>query len=271
MLTRALFCLFIVGVANEVIAADPPPGDSIILPPSPAPVVPPVPVGAPIKLTGTLIYDVRCKVPCVVRAYPANLVSITKEEVAAGETLRVKDDFSDGAKTHSYKGAMTVYFVKALGKGAVDLVITPVGFKAESEIVTVSLDVDAGQGPQPPPGPNPPVPPTPVPVTSFHSFIIRESMATHTKEQVSVMDGVKVETWLTANCTEGKNGWRRYDPQQDTTGETPTLKALWAAVQPKLTTFPCLVIEVNGKADILPLPATPDEAVALLNKYKGGK
>jgi hypothetical protein len=49
------------------------------------------------------------------------------------------------------------------------------------------------------------------------------------------------------------------------------MNALWAAVKPKVTSTPCLAVEVNGKVEIVPLPATPAEAVAALKKYAGDK
>ena len=48
------------------------------------------------------------------------------------------------------------------------------------------------------------------------------------------------------------------------------VKALWEAVKPNLTVTPSWIIEVNGKADILPFPANAAEALKTLQNY-GGK
>ncbi len=123
-----------------------------------------------------------------------------------------------------------------------------------------------------PPEPVPPIPPTPVPVTSFRVIYVTESANTLTSAQRTVIDAKITRDYLTANTTpEGKwSGWRQYDPQQNVTNEQPNMKALWEAVQPKLTTLPCVVIEVNGKADILPLEATPAAQLEVFKKYKSG-
>jgi hypothetical protein len=128
-------------------------------------------------------------------------------------------------------------------------------------------------GPRPPPGPNPPepIPPTPQPVTSFRVIFVYESGDTLPVGQAAVMDAKAVRDYLGANTTRDGNtaGWRRYDKDISLTNETPTFKALWEAVKTKLTVVPCVAIEVNGKVDILPFPATPAEAVALFRKYRG--
>ena len=40
-------------------------------------------------------------------------------------------------------------------------------------------------------------------------------------------------------------------------------------MKPKLTALPCVVVEVNGKADILPFPASANAAIEIFRKYKG--
>jgi hypothetical protein len=262
--------LFALLLAVSGIAAAPP----IELPVAPpAPVPPAPPPGASVKLAAGQVYDVRCSVPCVVRAYPPGLVSIDAEAVPAGETLRVRDNFTDGAKSRAYKGALTVYSVRAVASGKCDLVITPLGFKAEAEIVTVSLDVVAGKGPQPPP-PNPDVDPAPVPkVESFRVLMVYESAAVLPAAQFGVLYGKKVEEYLNAACTKDgeRRGWRRLDKDATTDNDTETFNALWAAVKPKVTQVPAFAIEVNGTVTLEPLPKTEADALALLKKYRGDK
>lgn len=127
----------------------------------------------------------------------------------------------------------------------------------------------APPGPSPqPPGPNPPGP-TPQPVKSFRVFLTYESGQTITPAQSNVMYGNVVEEYLNANCTGGKAGWRRRD--RSLGGENDqTMAALWAAIQPKLTTVPAIAIEVNGRVEILPLEATPAQMVKVLDTYKKG-
>ncbi len=80
--------------------------------------------------------------------------------------------------------------------------------------------------------------------------------------------GRVVEDWLNANCTDGNKGWRRRD--KDAPGENdPKMAALWSAVQPAVTTTPCIAVEVNGKVEIIPTEATTAAMIAKLNTYRG--
>jgi hypothetical protein len=121
-----------------------------------------------------------------------------------------------------------------------------------------------------PPIPVPPIPPTPVPVTSFRVVFVTESGKTLPAAQRAVIDAKVTRDYLTANTTPegGLAGWRQYDPQQNVANEQPNMKKLWEAVQPSLTALPCVVIETNGKADILPLAATPEAQVEVFKQYK---
>jgi hypothetical protein len=110
-------------------------------------------------------------------------------------------------------------------------------------------------------------------VTSFRVIFVHESGGTLPLSQTPVSDAKVIRDYLTTNTTpEGQwAGFRKYDKDQVPTDETPAMKALWTAVQPKLTAIPCIVVEVNGKADIIPYPASATEALAILKKYNGGK
>lgn len=128
---------------------------------------------------------------------------------------------------------------------------------------------DVGPGPKPPPDPDPTPRP---PVLSFRVIFVAESGKTLTAAQNSVISGKAVRDWLTANTTpEGAfAGWRHFDPQQTVANESPNMKKLWEAVQPKLTGLPCVAIEVNGHAEIIPLAATPAEMIATFEAYRKG-
>lgn len=136
---------------------------------------------------------------------------------------------------------------------------------------TITVGTPIPPTPPIPPGPIPPGPmPNPGPVTSFHVVLIFESGDTLTPAQRAVIYGRAVEDYLTGVCTDGVKGWRRRD--KDAPGEAdPTMAALWAAVQPKITTTPAVAVEVNGKVEIIPLDATPAAMVATLKKYREGK
>jgi len=121
-----------------------------------------------------------------------------------------------------------------------------------------------------PPDPKPPLPPQPV--TSFRVIFVAESGKTLTAQQNSAIAGKAVRDWLAVNTTPegGFMGYRHFDPQQTVANEPPNMKRLWEAVQPKLTALPCVVVEVNGLAEIIPLAATAEAQVDVFKKYKGG-
>lgn len=161
------------------------------------------------------------------------------------------------------------------------------------DVYTISAHVPSGDdvvfaemaltiiGPRPPPiDPlKPPVDPVkppvvpPQPVTSFRVIFVHESGGTLPLGQTPVSDAKAIRDYLTANTTpDGPYaGFRKYDRDQTAAGETPAIKALWEAVQPKLTEIPCIVIEVNGKAEILPYPKNATDALALIKSKKEGK
>lgn len=133
--------------------------------------------------------------------------------------------------------------------------------------IWIAGGIDVGPDNKPVPTPTP----EPVPVKSFRVIFVKESGATLPSGQTAIPGAKEIRDYLAAKTTQEGNqpGWREYDPQQSTTNEQPTMKALWEAVKPKLLPAPCLVIEVNGKATVMPFPATVAEAVETLKKAGG--
>lgn len=163
--------------------------------------------------------------------------------------------------------------VFATGKGYATLAAW--GIKDAKPVKLATFQIDVNVGPRPPPGPEPkpPDPPTPdpkpVPVTSFRVIFAVESGDTLTADQRGVIYGVAVETWLTKNCTGGKEGWRRRD--KDTVNLTGDIGAVWEAARNKITTTPCVLVERNRHIEIIPVETTPAKMIAVLNKYLEGK
>lgn len=116
-----------------------------------------------------------------------------------------------------------------------------------------------------------PTPVVPEPVKSFRVIFVKESGQTLTGEQVAIPGAKEIRDYLTAKTTQegGQVGWREYDPQQQTTNEQPTMKKLWETAKPSLLPAPCLIVEVNGKAIVMPFPKTVAEAVETLKKAGG--
>ena len=127
------------------------------------------------------------------------------------------------------------------------------------------IDVSPDNKPEPMPAP------VPEPVKSFRVIFVKESGQTLQGEQLAIPGAKEIRDYLTAKTTPEGNqpGWREYDPQQQTANEQPTMKALWEAAKPSLLPAPCLVVEVNGKATVMPFPKTVAEAVETLKKAGG--
>ena len=243
--------------------------------PQPMPPTPPAPSpGGVVTLAGDELYVIDSSVDAVVRSHPRGLIRFEKKKPG---TFYAKFAGGGGKVEEKEFAGPFVWVGVATGKGRVTLDVIPKGLKDESEIATAAADVDAGKNGCPdvtPPGPTPPgpKPPAPEPVKSFKVIIVYESGDTPTAAQQAVLFGKQVEDYLAAKCTGGKDGWGRRDKDADPATDTTGLKDLWAAVKPKVTTTPALAIAVNEKVTLEPLPATPADAVALLEKYRtGGK
>ncbi len=282
-------CLFLLAVTTTITAyalPEPPvvPGD-IQFPEPPQAVTPPLTPNAPIKLIKGQYYVVRSTIPLVVDWSGVGEVTITPRN---GKTkpLTIPSDWAVGWKPDDGDPEFVtfsnefLYIVKASKTGSGILEVIPAVTKLDKDMKQIPLTkssitrkriyVDAKTDPVP--DPDDPVIPV-VPVTSFRVIFVYETADTLTTAQKSVIFGKSISDYLDVKTTKEDNlpGYRRYD--KDTTGvnEQPTMRALWQAVKPKLTSTPCYVIEVNGKAEILSLPATPAAALTELKKYAGDK
>lgn len=186
--------------------------------------------------------------------------------------LRMKGKFAGGGgkvETRDFKGKW-ITTIESVRAGTVELLIVPVGVTDRSKIVQRTLAV-MGARPPPGPGPIPPGPtPPPQPVTSFRVIFGFENSQI-TPAINNVMYAKMVEDYLMVNTTaeNGLAGFWRTDKDADGSTATPMMAALWAAVKPKITTVPFLAVEVNGKAEIVPFPKTPEECLETLKKHRG--
>ncbi len=199
-----------------------------------------------------------------------------------GQYTGTKFDAADGAEPESYswpdqKGPVYcllarnvpgTYSVQAVRNGKPE---DGPENNGQPVVITVTGARPPPVPPTPPVPPLPPEPPTPQPVTSFRVIFVHESGATLPAAQQSVMGAKSVRDYLNAKCTPegGLPGWRQRDKDTDGSKDQPTMAALWAAVKPKLTAIPCIVVELNGKAEILPFPTNAADALTLLKKYGG--
>lgn len=258
---------------------------TIILPMTPVLVEPDTPVPAPkpqpefqpkviSELGLGMLYVIESDTELFIEQVPDGVVDV-EENQTNGESLRVNGVFADGPRKREWRTYKSnfVYILSSDKPGKTELVLVPSGVKSKKEIVRQPILV-SGEGPRPPPGPDPapdPDPKPPVPTTSFRVIFVKESGVTLNAEQMAIPGAKTIRDYLTAKTTPegGLAGWREYDPQQNVTNEQPTMKALWTAVRPKISSVPAMVIEINGNATVMPFPANANEALETLKKNGG--
>ncbi len=223
-------------------------------------------------------YVVQSKTKLFVMDFPAGSVSIISGATSADGI------FADGdgkPESRTFNPEDFTYLIQGQKPCKCELALVPVGVLEKSAIFRQTLTV-GDVGPQPPPV-DPPVPvdpPTPNPdeppapdeaVKSFRVIFIKESGQTLPLGQSAVPDAAAIRDYLNAKTTQenGQAGWRTYDPEQITDNEQPTMKALWEAVKPKLLPAPCMVIERNGHAKVMPFPKGVDDCLKTLTEYGG--
>lgn len=197
-------------------------------------------------------------------ASPEGLVEITEDHGPA--KYRGRFSGGSGIETRAY-GDEWIYLVEPVKAGKTELILIPVGAESADAVVRQVLTV-SGTGPQPPPEPDP----EPGPVASFRVIFVKESGQTLNAAQSAIPGAREIREYLGRKTTAeaGTAGWREYDPDFDPLNEPPTMRALWAAVKDKVTTVPCLIIEINGHATIKPFPSDVADAMKTL-KQSGGE
>lgn len=162
-----------------------------------------------------------------------------------------------------------VFFVGGKAQGIVNITAWGIRDGKPAKLGLITLNV--GGAPQPKPDDPKPIDPDIKPVTkSFRVIFVYES-ANPPIGAAAFPWAESVEEYVRANTTPESNmpGFRRYDKDVDASNDSPTFAALWAAVKPKLTQIPCLVIERDGKVDILPWPKDAADCLVSLKKYRG--
>jgi hypothetical protein len=225
-------------------------------------------------------YVIRSTVPLFILDAPQGSVSI----VSGPST--VDGVFAGGQgvpETKVFAGPEHTYLVQGLRPCKAELILIPQGVTDRLAIERHMLTV-TGEAPQPPPEPGPEPPPEPGPepppepppepetVESFRVIFVKESGATLNSDQTAIPAAKVIRDYLSAKATldDGIPGWREYDPDRGLdTPEEATMSSLWAAVKDKLLPAPCLVIEVNGHATVMPFPANVEECMETLRKFGG--
>jgi hypothetical protein len=269
----------------------PVPEEKVILPiippgpqpePQPQPVVPDVTPRPPVEpvivpdLRAGELFVVATPKKYLVWDRPKGIVSVKRFTGPREFYAKFADGVNRDIEEERHYSQPFIYVIRAEKRGTVELIMSPIDADDEAQAIQHTLVV-MGRGPQPPPGPEPdpdpdPDPPRPPgPVTSFRVIFVKESGANLPPNQTAIPGAKILRDYLTSKTTPegGLAGWREYDPQQITANEQPVMRSLWESVKPKLLPAPCLVIEVNGKATVMPFPADVDSALAKLKEYGG--
>lgn len=218
-------------------------------------------------------YVIRSKTKLFVMDFPAGSVSIISGASSADGI------FADGdgkPESRVFPSEDFTYLVQGQKPCKCELALIPAGVTERSAIFRQTLTV-SNAGPQPPPvdpvKPDPVTPnPEPLePVKSFRVIFVKESSKTLSPQQSSIPAAAVIQQYLDEKTTkeDGEPGHREYDPDQITTNEQPIMKKLWETVKPQLIPAPCIVIEKNGHAKVMPFPANVDECLKLLKEYGG--
>ncbi len=119
--------------------------------------------------------------------------------------------------------------------------------------------------PVPPPDPVVPIPgPVDPVVTGLRVILAYQTEGKMTAGQGNVLHSAKLSQWLDEHCTDGKQGWRRWDVDVDVSQESELWQALWAEARPKIKELPAIVIVNGTDGPARPLPDKLDEAIKLL-------
>lgn len=216
---------------------------------------------------GVKVVTLAGKLPVTVEAMPGALVYVWRFPA----TVTAEDDLSQtlvitGAPKGELKILVRAIFYDEATKRPIH--------KTQTGIVIIG-DVPQPVPPDPPKPPTPPLPPAPV---GFRAIIVHESGddSKLPAGQFSAMTSKKVTDYLNSKCIGGKEGWRKWDPDQDPKDEQVIWQNLWKTAKPTVGKLPAIIITVNeqvvvdpdtGKAFVVPM--TPEAMLALLTKYGG--
>ncbi len=237
------------------------------------PIIQPVNV---LKSNELYVFDADKKV--IVIASPAGLVSVT-EDVGP---IKIKAVFAGNAKssTRTFKGQQ-VFTLEAVASGTVELIITPVDLKKETDIIRRTIRVEAGEGPIPPPGPGPippgpgpgpfppPLPPAPIAGDGLRVLMTFPEKASLTQAQHSAIYGQDVRDYLNRKTPLGPDGktheWRIYKEGENLAGEAATWRDAYAR---KRDSSPWIVVSNGKTGEEVPVTSI-DQVMKLLKKYGG--
>lgn len=116
--------------------------------------------------------------------------------------------------------------------------------------------------------PKPPEPPKPVNPVGFRVLLVHEAQ----EAAPTFFDSRNVKLYLDAKTVKDgtQPSWRRIDKDNPGLNLPKDLRLMWEAARPKVSTYPAVVIAVNGDVTIHELPKDEATLIKLL-KSKGGE
>ncbi len=149
-------------------------------------------------------------------------------------------------------------------------------YQGKAFTIMVAKSSTPPKPPQPlpvPPKPIPPTPEPPVPSGELKVLFLHESESLMTERQLQVWHSPDLEQTLMKNTTPGPDavpGFRKWDKDQDPSDDTPEWAEMlnWAKAELARTgtQLPVMVVFRGGKGTLNPLPASPQEAISLIQK-----
>jgi len=175
--------------------------------------------------------------------------------------MKVKSKFADGtgkmeSRTFTSK---YLYFVEALKKGEVEMLIIPEGAISKSQSQRHKIVV-MGQAPNPPPGPGPTPDPDPVPVPTGNVVIAIVEDAQNRKPDTAILLNA-MASWN--SLKDAGNDWRLYDVA------TSEPKGKQAVEDAKSVELPAMIIrdkETDKILRVIPLPKDFDSLKRILSE-----
>lgn len=263
MLRLALLLLF----SGSLAAAEP---KGIIFPdPPPTPKPAPTDPSNEYSLAADELLVFQSDAEVFTRQFPSGGLNVTVEK----GPLTIRSRFYGGGgkmERKTFPGPFVYLVEPAKNDASTELLVIPSGLKADGEIRQVT--VKSGKAPQPPPpGPTPePDRKTPIPGPGLKVMIVFENEQVLAESQNSIIYGQKMRAYLNENCVDGGDGkksFRIFDQNTPVIGD----KQIWAdAMKRPRSSVPWIVIGNEATGTEVPLPATVDETIKLIQKY-GGK
>jgi hypothetical protein len=226
----------------------------------------PVPVPRPKRgpefvsaLTEDTLLVIESTSPLMVFDFPEGLVSVEADNGA--RPMKVKSKFADGtgkmeSRTFTSK---YLYFVEALKKGEVEMLIIPEGAINKTQSQRHKITV-MGLSPIPPPDPGPTPEPDPVPVPTGNVVIAIVEDAQNRKPDTAILLNA-MTSWN--SLKDAGNDWRLYDVA------TSESKGKQAVEDAKSAELPAMIIrdkETDKILRVIPLPKDFDSLKRILSE-----